>query len=70
MTTNNTVNAAQMDIINEKLMDAEIPGFFASFTDEEAAIVGAFYDDAISEESAFLGSYDNPDLFDTSPERG
>lgn len=64
MTTNTTSSTAQMDIINEKLLDAEIPGFYALFTDEEAAIVGAFDDDAISEETALNGSYDNPDLFD------
>ena len=61
MTTNNT-SVAQMDVVNEKLMDAEIPGFYALFTDEEAAIAGAFDDDAIGEESALVGSYDNPDL--------
>lgn len=66
MTTNTTPNTTQMDIINEKLLDAEIPGFYALFTDEEAAIVGAFDDDAISEETALNGSYDNPDLFDDS----
>ena len=52
MITNTTPSTAQMDIINEKLLDAEIPGFYALFTDEEAAIVGAFDDDAISEETA------------------
>jgi len=62
MTTTNIRPATQMDIINEKLMDAEIPGFYALFTDEEAALVGAFDDDAIDEESALIGSYDNPDL--------
>lgn len=56
-------NPIQTDIINEKLLDAETPGFYALFTDEEAAAVGAFDDDAISEEAALLGSYDNPDLF-------
>lgn len=70
MTANTTTNATQIDIINEKLMDAEIPGFFALFTDEEAALAGAFDDDAIGEESALPGSYDNPDLFDDSTGSG
>lgn len=65
MTTNTTTTGTRMDIINEKLQDAETPGFFALFTDEEAAAVGAFDDDAISEEAALLGSYDNPNLFGT-----
>ena len=67
MTTNSTV---QMDIINEKLMDAETPGFYALFTDEEAAIAGAFDDDAISDETALVGSYDNPDLLGDSARIG
>jgi len=70
MTTNITTSTTQMDIINEKLMDAEIPGFYALFTDEEAALAGVFNDDAISEETALVGSYDNPDLLDDSARIG
>ena len=70
MNTNITTSATQMDIINEKLMDAEIPGFYALFTDEEAALAGAFDDDAIGEEAALVGSYDNPDLLDDSARIG
>ena len=70
MNTNINANTAQMDIINEKLMDAEIPGFYALFTDEEAALAGVFDDDAISEETALVGSYDNPDLLDDSARIG
>ena len=70
MTTNTTTSTVQMDIINEKLMDAETPGFYALFTDEEAVLAGAFDDDAIGEESALVGSYDNPDLLDDSARIG
>ncbi len=65
MTTNNA-NVTQMDIINEKLMDAEIPGFYALFTDEEAAMIRAFADTAINHESDLVASYYKPDLFDLS----
>lgn len=70
MLPNVTDNAMRIDTIGEKLLDAETPGFFALFTDEEAAIAGAFEEDAISEDAALLGSYDNPDLFDTSTGSG
>lgn len=51
-----------MNILNEKLHDAETPGFYALFTDAEAAAAGAFEEDAISGEVAFAASYDNPDI--------
>lgn len=65
MIPNNTDNAMRIDILTEKLMDAETPGFFALFTDEEAAAVGAFEEDAISEEAALIASFDNPVLHDS-----
>lgn len=62
MLPNETDNAMRIDTIAEKLADAETPGFYALFTDEEAAIAGAFVEDAIGEEAAFAASFDNPDL--------
>lgn len=62
MLPNTTDNSMRIDTIGEKLFDAEIPGFYALFTDEEAAIAAAFEEDAISEDAAFAASFDNPDL--------
>ncbi|GEM_PF-3284725 len=53
-----------MASIEQRLQDAHIPGHYATFTDEEAAFLGAFDEDAISNESAMAGSYHNPDLID------
>lgn len=49
-------------VIDEKLLDGEIPGFFAIFTEEEAVAAGAFVDDAIDQRGAVVASFDNPDL--------
>ena len=62
MEPNDTDNAMRIDTLGEKLMDAETPGFFALFTDEEAAAAGAFEEDALDEEAAIIASRDNPDL--------
>ncbi len=62
MLPNVTDNAMRIDTIDEKLLDADIPGFYALFTDEEAATAGAFEEDAIDEHAAFAASFDNPDL--------
>ena len=52
-----------MDSLAERLADAHnIPGYRASFTDAEAAFLGAFEEDALSDESAMEGSYFNPDF--------
>jgi len=53
-----------MASIEQRLRDAHIPGHYATFTDAEAAFLGAFDEDAISDESAMAGSYHNPDLID------
>lgn len=63
MSANNPKNF-DMHSIAQRLMDAHIPGHYATFTDEEAAFLGIFEEDAISEESALAGSYHNPDLID------
>lgn len=51
-----------MDSLTARLADAEIPGYYPSFTEEEAVFLGRFEEDAISEESALEGSYFNPDF--------
>ena len=52
-----------VESLMERLVDAHnIPGYRATFTDEEAAYLGAFEEDAISDESAMAGSYSNPDI--------
>lgn len=51
------------ETIVRKLIDAETPGYWSEFTDEEAALAGAFDEDAISEEDAYKASFDNPDAW-------
>lgn len=46
------------DIVAEKLMDLETPGFIAEVTPIEADIMGAFFEDALSEVDAREASYD------------
>jgi len=46
------------EVIDEKLEDLTIPGFIAEVTPLEAEIMGAFYEDAISEEEAQEAAYD------------
>lgn len=57
-----TDNAMNIDALKEKLLDAEVPGFYAMFEPEEADYIGAFDEDALSEDDAFLASFDNPNL--------
>ena len=47
-----------MDVIYEKLEDLVIPGFIAEVTPIEADIMGAFYEDALSEDDAMGAVYD------------
>jgi hypothetical protein len=54
------------DVIKAKLLDAMTPGFQAEFDPEEADEVGAFIEDALSEEDAMASDIDllepmNPD---------
>lgn len=46
------------DVIAEKLEDLMIPGFIAEVTPIEAEIMGAFSEDALSEEDAKEAAYD------------
>ena len=46
------------EIIQEKLLDAETPGFQARFDPLEAEMLGAFTEDALSEEDALDSTID------------
>ena len=61
MSAENSTNI-NMAELEQRLLDADIPGGYATFTDEEAALLGAFEEDAISGEDAFAASFHNPDL--------
>ena len=46
------------EVIAEKLEDLTIPGFIAEVTPLEAEIMGAFYEDALSQIDAQEAAYD------------
>ena len=46
-------------VIKEKLLDAEIPGFQAEFDPLEAERLGAFKEDALSEQAALDSTIDH-----------
>ncbi|HFQ7240084.1 TPA: hypothetical protein ACHSS5_000331 [Legionella pneumophila] len=50
--------AELMDAISEKLDDLMVPGFIAEVTPIEAEIMGAFSEDALSEDDAKEAAYD------------
>ena len=54
-----TNNPDITEIIQEKLLDAEIPGFQAEFDPLEAERLGAFTEDALSEQDALESSIDH-----------
>ncbi|MDP1533662.1 MAG: hypothetical protein Q8L92_08795 [Rubrivivax sp.] len=54
-----TDNPDIKEIIQEKLLDAEIPGFQAEFDPLEAERLGAFKEDALSEQDALESSIDH-----------
>ena len=49
----------QDQVIQEKLLDAEIPGFQAEFDPLEAERLGAFEEDALSEQDALESTIDH-----------
>lgn len=49
----------QDQVIQEKLLDAEIPGFQAEFDPLEAERLGTFKEDALSEEDALDSTIDH-----------
>ena len=54
-----TDNPDITEIIQEKLLDAEIPGFQAEFDPLEAERLGAFKEDALSEQDALESTNDH-----------
>jgi len=54
-----TDNPDITEIIQVKLLDAEIPGFQAEFDPLEAERLGAFKEDALSEEDALDSTIDH-----------
>ena len=54
-----TNNPDITEIIQEKLLDAEIPGFQAEFDPLEAERLGAFAEDALNEQDALESSIDH-----------
>ncbi len=53
-----TNNSDIQEVITDKLLDAEIPGFQAEFDPLEAERLGAFKEDALSEQDALDSSID------------
>ena len=51
-------------VIAQKLVDAQTPGFQAEFDPDEAEMLGAFKEDALSESEALDSSIDQPDSVD------
>jgi hypothetical protein len=47
------------EVITDKLLDAEIPGFQAEFDPLEAERLGAFEEDALSEQDALDSTIDH-----------
>ena len=54
-----TNNSDIQEVIQEKLLDAEIPGFQAEFDPLEAERLGAFKEDALSEQDALDSTIDH-----------
>ncbi len=63
-----TDNPDITEIIQEKLLDAEIPGFLAEFDPLEAERLGAFKEDALSEQDALDSTIDH--VAEVDDERG
>ena len=51
-------------VIAQKLFDAQTPGFQAEFDPDEAELLGAFKEDALSETDAQESSIDQPESTD------
>ena len=51
-------------VISQKLIDAQTPGFQAEFDPDEAELLGAFKEDALSEVEALDSSIDQTDSVD------
>ena len=55
-------NALKIDVLAEKLLDANTPGYWVECYPDEAEALGAFPEDALTPEEAEESSLDNPDL--------
>ena len=51
-------------VLAQKLVDAQTPGFQAEFDPDEAELLGAFKEDALSEVEALDSSIDQPESND------
>ena len=51
-------------VLAQKLVDAQTPGFQAEFDPDEAELLGAFTEDALNEADALDSSIDQPDSVD------
>jgi hypothetical protein len=54
----------RLQIIDQKLIDAQTPGFQAEFDPDEAELLGAFREEALSETDALDSSIDQPESAD------
>ena len=63
-----TDNPDIQEVITDKLLDAEIPGFQAEFDPLEAERLGAFKEDALSEQDALDSTIDH--VAEVENERG
>ena len=54
----------QRQVIEQKMADAQTPGFQAEFDPDEAELLGAFKEDALSETDALDSSIDQPESND------
>jgi hypothetical protein len=48
------------ELVHEKLIDAQAPGFQAQFEADEAELAGAFFEDALTEDDALESAVDVP----------
>lgn len=55
---NTEQTASVTDVLAAKMLDADIPGMEVEFTPEEADLLGAFPEDALSEADALASSVD------------
>ncbi|MFO2560103.1 hypothetical protein SCJ04_14410 [Legionella pneumophila serogroup 1] len=53
-----TIEIEVMDVIADKFDDLEVPGFITEVSPIEAELMGAFYEDALSERDALEAIYD------------
>lgn len=49
------IDESDVDILREKICDANVPGYFVEFDPVEAELLGAFKEMAISEQDAIHG---------------